>query len=98
MHDPQSHLFARHVHEVVDLDAHGASHEVIEARVDAMQVDRAERSALWSLASSLNDGALTPATLIQTAPPAMAGRITSVSDAPTEVSRPSITRTSSSLR
>ena len=32
------------------------------------------------------------------APPAMAGRMTSVSDAPTGVSRPSSTRTSSSLR
>ena len=57
MHDPQSVRFARHVHEVVVLDADGASHETIEARVDAMHVDRAERSALWSLASSLNDGA-----------------------------------------
>ncbi|MDP9344243.1 MAG: hypothetical protein M3P44_00705 [Actinomycetota bacterium] len=70
MHDPQSHLFARHVHEVVDLDAHGASHEVIEARVDAMQVDRAQRSALWSLASSLNDGALTQAAERRARPPA----------------------------
>jgi hypothetical protein len=61
MHDPQSLRFARHVHEVVVLDADGASHEVIEARVDAMHADRAERSALWSLASSLNDGALVQA-------------------------------------
>jgi hypothetical protein len=58
MDDPQSRSFARHVHEVVVLDAGGASHEVIEARVDAMQVNRAERSALWSLASSLNATAL----------------------------------------
>jgi hypothetical protein len=56
MSDPQTHSFARHVHEVVDLDAHGASYASIEARVDAMRVDREERSALWSLAFSLRNG------------------------------------------
>ena len=59
MSDPQSRRFARHVHEVIELDARGASHEMVEARVDAMHVDREERSALWSLASSLHDAALT---------------------------------------
>jgi hypothetical protein len=54
--DPQSSRFARHVHEVVALDEHGASYEAIEARVDSMRVDREERSALWSLASSLHNG------------------------------------------
>lgn len=60
MDDPQKSSFARHVHEVVDLDAQGAPYEAIEARVDAMQIDREERSALWSLTSSLAHGPRTP--------------------------------------
>ena len=53
MDDPQTISFARHVHEVVVLDARGASYETVEARVDAMNAGREERSALWALASSL---------------------------------------------
>jgi hypothetical protein len=60
MDGPQSVSFARHVHEVVDLDAHGASPETIEARVDAMHADREERSALWELASSLHHSCCAP--------------------------------------
>lgn len=59
MSGPHAGRFAEHVHEVVDLDAHGASYESIEARVDSMPVDREERSALWSLAFSLHTGART---------------------------------------
>lgn len=53
MRGPQPSRFAAHVHEVVDLDAHGASYASIEASVDAMHVGHEERSALWSLACSL---------------------------------------------
>jgi len=60
MDDPQSVSFAQHVHEVVALDAHGASPEKIEARVDAMHADREERTALWALASSLQHSASAP--------------------------------------
>lgn len=60
MDDPQSVSFARHVHEVVDLDAHGASPEAIETRVDAMHADREERSALWALAASLRHRCVAP--------------------------------------
>ena len=60
MAGPQAVSFARHVHEVVDLDAHGASPEEIEARVDAMHAGREERSALWALAASLHHGASAP--------------------------------------
>lgn len=57
--DTRTGRFAAHVHEVVDLDAHGASLETIEARVDSMVADREEQSALSLLASSLRNGAHT---------------------------------------
>lgn len=60
MDDPQTVSFARHVHEVIVLDARGASHEAVEARVDAMHADREERSALWALATSLQHGCSAP--------------------------------------
>jgi len=43
MDDPQTVSFARHVHEVIALDARGASPETVEARVDQMDADREER-------------------------------------------------------
>lgn len=60
MDDPQTVSFARHVHEVIALDARGASPETVEARVDQMDADREERSALWALAASLHHGARAP--------------------------------------
>lgn len=57
MSDLQTRRFAEHVHEVVDLDAHGASLATIEERVNAMPADREEQSALWLLAFSLRNGA-----------------------------------------
>ncbi len=60
MTDQQTALFAAHVHEVVDLDAHGASLATIEERVNAMPADREEQSALWLLAFSLRNGARVP--------------------------------------
>jgi hypothetical protein len=60
MDDPQTVSFARHVHEVITLDAGGASPETVEARVDRMDADREERSALWTLAASLRHGSSAP--------------------------------------
>lgn len=56
MSDTQT-AFAAHVHEVVDLDAHGATLEAIEEHLDAMPLDQEEESALWLLAYSLRNGA-----------------------------------------
>ena len=60
MSDPRIERFAAHVHEVIDLDAHGASLATIERRVDAMSADDEEQSALWLLAFSLHNGAQPP--------------------------------------
>jgi len=60
MDDPQTVSFARHVHEVITLDARGASPAIVEARVDEMHVDREERVALWTLAASLQHGSSAP--------------------------------------
>ena len=62
MSDQRTERFAAHVHEVIDLDAHGASMATIESHVDAMSVDGEEQSALWLLAFSLHNGAQAPHT------------------------------------
>lgn len=58
MIDSQEGRFAAHVHEIIDLDAHGASLATIEECVGAMTADGEEQSALWLLAFSLRNGAL----------------------------------------
>jgi hypothetical protein len=58
--DPRTSSFAAHVHEVVDLDKHGASLEAVEASIDSMPIDVEESSALWLLAWSLRNGVTLP--------------------------------------
>lgn len=48
--------FATHVHEVVDLDEHGASLGTVEASIESMGLGVEEQSALRLLASSLHAG------------------------------------------
>jgi hypothetical protein len=49
--------FARHVHEVVDLDEHGASLGALEESIDSMNLGVEEQAALRVLVSSLHTGA-----------------------------------------
>jgi hypothetical protein len=49
--------FAAHVHEVIDLDEHGASLRAVERSIDSMSVTVEEQMALRVLASSLHTGA-----------------------------------------